>query len=192
MWPRLGTSKLVSQWMLVTLIASFIAAIDGGWLAGRAALIPSRVFQGEVWRLVTWPFITLGPLEIIFTVLAIFRFGSRLAESWDDHRLLRFMTEIVLAAAAATCLIASSAGQRYQAHIGGWAIVDTLVIAWARQFPGEKRNLYNLIPLGSGRLIVVTIGAHVLLALYLGPLAVAPALVACVAAATYPPRWLMR
>jgi len=192
MWPRLGTSKLISQWMIVTLIASFIAAIDGGWLVGRAALIPSRVLQGEVWRLVTWPFIALGPLEIIFTVLAIFRFGSRLAESWGDWRLLRFMTEIVLTAAVATCLLALRAGQHYQLHIGGWAVVNTLVIAWARQFPTETLTLYNLVPLSSRRLITVTIGANVLLAIYLGPLAVAPALIACAAATVYPPRWLMR
>jgi membrane associated rhomboid family serine protease len=192
MLPRLGSSKLVTEWMLVTLAASIIAALDGGFVARTAALIPSRVLHGEIWRLVTWPFVEPGPLGLILTVLAIFKLGSDLSSRWGDRRLQRFMTHIILAAAVATCVLALLGGQRYMHHLGGWAIADALVIAWARQFPDRTLTLYGLAHLNGRMLINVTIAINVVYAIYAGPLAVAPELAACAAAFAYPQRWLPR
>ncbi len=190
--PRVSSSKLVLQWMMITLIASIVGALDGGWLAGRTALIPSRVLHGEVWRLVTWPFIEPGPTTLFITVLATYKFGTELAFRWGDQLLQRFMIYVVLAAAIGTCLLALVAGQRYMPHLGGWAVADALVIAWARQFPDKRLVLYQLIALNGRRLIQFTIATNVVFAIYYGPSAVAPELMACVAAAVYPPRRLPR
>lgn len=192
MLPRLGSSKLVTEWMLVTLAASIIAALDGGFIARTAALIPSRVLHGEIWRLVTWPFVEPGPTGLILTVLAIFKFGTDLSSRWGDRRLQRFMTQIILAAAIATCVLALLGGQRYMHHLGGWAVANALVIAWARTFPDRTLTLYGLVPLNGRTLSHVTIGINVVYAIYAGPLAVAPELAACAAAFAYPRRWLPR
>lgn len=190
MLPRLGTSKLVSEWMLVTVVASIIAALDGGFIARWTALIPSRVLHGEIWRLVTWPFVEPAPFGLILTVLAIYRFGSDISSRWGDRRLQRFMTHVLLAAAVATCALALLGGQRYLHHLGGWAVADALVIAWALQFPERSLTLYGLVTLSGRSLITVTIAINVVYAIYAGPLAVAPELAACAAAFAYPQRWL--
>jgi membrane associated rhomboid family serine protease len=186
MLPRLGSSKLVTRWLLVTLGASIIAAVDRGFLSFWAALIPAKILRGELWRLVSWVFVEQGPTSLILTLVAIYKFGSELADRWGDRRLLRFMLEIVITASAAMCLIAAIAGRTYVARCGGWAATDALVIAWARQFPDRGLRLYGLLTLRGRDLVMVTVGTAIVFAIYFGPLVMAPELVACLAAAGYP------
>lgn len=186
------SSKLVARWILVMLAASVIAALDGGWVASWAALAPSRIWQGEVWRLVTWPFVEPGPMSLLLTCASIYKFGGELAYAWGDRRLRRFITEVMLAAAVVTCVVAPVAGGAHLWHLGGWAVADTLVIAWARQFPARTLVLYGLVALRGRELVTITVAINVLYAIYAGPIAIAPELVACAAAAAYPSARLRR
>ncbi|HSD85988.1 MAG TPA: rhomboid family intramembrane serine protease [Kofleriaceae bacterium] len=186
MLPRLGSSKLVTRWLLVTLVASIIAAVDRGFLSFWAALIPAKILRGELWRLVSWVFVEQGPTSLILTLVAVYKFGSELVDRWGDRRLLRFMLEVVLAASAAMCLIAAVAGRTYVARCGGWAATDALVIAWARQFPDRGLRLYGLLTLRGRDLVMVTVGTAIVFAIYFGPIVTAPELVACLVAAGYP------
>ena len=190
MWPRSGRSRLISRWLVVTLAASIVSAVDGGWLAQWAALVPSKVLHGQVWRLVTWPFVQTSPLALIFTLVVIYRLGGDLAVRWGDRRLRRFATEIILAAALVTCLLASAVGASYLHRLGGWAVTDMLVIAWARQFPEQPLVLYGLLVVRGRQLVQVTIAATLIYVLFWGPIALAPELTACLAAAMYPRGWL--
>lgn len=192
MLPRLGASKLVSQWITLTLVASIIAAVDGGWLAGWTSLAPARVWRGEVWRIVTWPFIESGPISLVVTCLAIYKFGGELAVRWGDRRLRRFALEIVVAASVVTCLLASVVGAGYLERAGGWAITEALLIAWARQFPRSPLLLYGLVAVQGERLVAITLGTAILLAIFAGPVYAAPELVACGLATLYPRGWLAR
>jgi len=189
--PRFGSSKLVTNWIIVTLCVSIVAWIDGRF-AAWLALIPSRVVQFEVWRLFTWPFAEPGPMSLILTCAAIFKFGGELAHRWGDRRLQRYASEVLLAAGVITCVLAIVAGHRFLVRTGGWAVTDMLVIAWARQFPERRLVLYGLIELSGQRLIRVTCGTAVLFALYFGPVQMAPELAACAIAALYPRERLSR
>jgi len=191
MWPRLASSTFVTRWILVTLVASIVATLDGGWLASMAALAPSKIFHGQVWRLVTWPLIESGPLSLVLTCAAIYKFGGELAVRWGDRRLRRFVGQIVVGAAVVTCVLAAVAGQTYLQRLGGWALTDALVIAWARQFPEATLVLYHVLVLRGRELIAVTVGVAIIYAIYDGPIVMAPELVACAAAAAYP-RLLLR
>ncbi len=192
MLPRVGSSKLVTRWFTVTLVASIFAVLDGGWLAHWMALAPSRVWRGEVWRLITWPFVEPAPLSLVLTLASIYKFGSELAIRWGDRRLLRFMAQIVGVAAIATCVVAPILGAGYLHRLGGWAVCDALVIAWARQFPERTLVLYGMIAASGRDLVKVTIAITAIYALYSGLIAMIPELVACAAAALYPKEWLRR
>ncbi|HUS28102.1 MAG TPA: rhomboid family intramembrane serine protease [Kofleriaceae bacterium] len=185
MWPRLGSSSFTTQWIVATLTCSLVAVFDGGWLARWFALAPHRIWHGEVWRLVTWPLVEPGPLGLVITCLAIYKFGGELAVRWGDRRLRRFIIEVVVAASVVTCLVAAVSG-RFVFRLGGWAMVDTLVIAWARQFPQRALVVYGMVTLRGRDLIRLTIAVAILYALYISPVAMAPELVACIAAALYP------
>jgi membrane associated rhomboid family serine protease len=125
--PRFGSSRLVERWLLLTLGASLLSMFTAGWLADWARLSPDRVLHGQVWRLVTWAFVETAPMSLIFTCVAIFKFGGDLAVRWGDRRLQRFMLEIILGAAVVTTLLALIApSTMYLSRSAGWAIGDAL------------------------------------------------------------------
>lgn len=191
MLPR-PASRLVARWIVATLAVSIVAVVDGGWLASWLALAPARIWHGELWRLVSWPLVVLGPVGLVLTCAAIYKFGGELAVRWGDRRLRRFVGEIVVAAGVATTVVAAIAGHGELWRTGGWAVTDALVIAWARQFPDRTLVLYGLLALRGRELISVTIAITGVFAVYVGPLTMMPELVACAAAAAYPARLLRR
>ena len=185
------SSSFVYRWLVVTLAASIISALDGGWLASWAALETSRVWHGQLWRLVTWPLIESSPMSLIFTCVAIHKFGGELAVRWGDRRLRRFMVEILLGAAVVTCVLAGVTGADVH-RLGGWAVADVLAIAWARQFPDRSLVLYGLLVLRGRDIVRVICGAAIVFAIFIGPVYMAPELLACAAAALYPTSRLRR
>ncbi len=184
MLPQLGSSKLVNRWIYAIVIASLIAALDGGWLAYHAALVPARVFRGELWRLVTWPLVASGPWSLVCGCAAIYKLGGDLAYRWGDRRLQRFVIEVVLAASVATCVVAAVLGGTGMARLGGWVFTDIVVIAWARQFPRAPLQLYGLLTLSGRQLVGLVVASAAAYVLYLG-VGGLPELFACAAAATY-------
>lgn len=181
----------MTRWIAVTVVASIISALDGGWLASWAALAPAKVWRGQLWRLVTWPLIEHGPIALVLTCAAIYKLGGDLAVRWGDRRLRRFTLEIIVGAATATCVLAAVAGGGSLHRFGGWVVPDVLVIAWARQFPSEVLVLYGLLRLRGRELVRLTVAVAVLLAIFVGPVYAGPELFACLAAALYP-AWLLR
>jgi membrane associated rhomboid family serine protease len=191
MWPRLGQSTFTTRWIVATLACSIIAALDGGWLARWFALAPTRVWRGEIWRLVTWVLVEPGPISLVLTCVAIYKFGGELVVRWGDRRLRRFIVEIVLAAGVVTCLLSALTGH-FVFRVGGWAVSDALVIAWARQFPERALVVYGLVTVRGRDLVRLTVAVSIIYALYVSPVVMAPELVACIAAAAYPKSLLRR
>ena len=191
MLPRLGTSKLVTQWLAVTLVASLIAMLDGGWLVRWTALEPDRVWHGQVWRLVTWPLVELGPIGLVMTLASIYKFGGELAPRWGDRRLRRFMLQIVIAGGVIASLGALVSDHAWNmVRTGGWAVSDALVIAWARQYPTSSLRFYGFLELNGQKLVIFVAGVTCLIAISTSPFVWAPELVACLGAALYPREWL--
>jgi membrane associated rhomboid family serine protease len=194
MAARLGSSNLNSTWILVTLGASIITLIDGGWLAYWAALMPERIWHGQIWRVFTWAFVELGPVSVMATCVTIYKFGGDLAPRWGDRRLRRFIMQIVIACGVVTAVAGCFSQQSmYMFRCGGWALGDALVISWARQFPHRQLRLFGgLLQLGGQQLVALTVGVTVLFAIGSSPFVMAPEIVACLAAALYPRSWLTR
>lgn len=193
MWPRLGTSPLVSTWLLVTLVVSVIALVDGGWLWSALAFSPSLVWQGEVWRLVTWIFVEPSPMMLVVTLASIYKFGGELAPRWGDRRLRRYAIEVLVGSAVVTTLLALVSDNIWLVFCdGGWSVGDALVIAWARQFPSRELVIYQVITVRGQQLVLSTIGVTVLFALAAGVWSWTPELLVCIAAALYPASRLRR
>ncbi len=189
---RARPMPFVTQWILVTVVASLVVALGAHALLYWTALVPARVLSGEIWRLVAWIAVDLTPMSLISSCFAIFWFGGELSETWGDRRLRRFAIEVTVLAGVATCLVAILARRTDTMYSGGLALADALVIAWARQFPSRILVLYGMITLSGRQLINVTIGTAVLFALFYGPLAMAPDLAACAIAVAYPAERLRR
>ena len=183
--------RLINIWIYVTLGASLVGVVDGGWLASMLSLAPQYVWHGQVWRLATWALIETSPLRLILLLVTIYALGSELVTMWGERRLRRFMLQIVVAAGIVGCLLALvSDAAWYMRHHAGWAVDDAIVIAWARQYPRRPLRIYGLLELQGQQLVTITIAITAVFALWYGPIMMAPELAACAAAALYPSGWL--
>jgi membrane associated rhomboid family serine protease len=190
---RITSSPLVSRWIVLVTAASVWAMFDNGWLVQWTALEPDRVWHGQIWRVVTWPLVELGPFALAFTVGCIYKFGGELAPRWGDRRLRSFILQLVVAGGIAASLGALISDHAWHmTRTGGYAVCDALVIAWARQYPTESLRFYGFLELNGPKLVVFTAGITILLALSSNVFVMLPEVVACIGAALYPRGWLSK
>jgi membrane associated rhomboid family serine protease len=163
--------KVVGLLIGLTLGASIIGAV--GFRNGlatvveSAALVPALVFRGQGWRLFSWVFFEMDPLGLVFACLALFWFGRDLTQAWGP---LRFLTTYLLLAGITglvVCLLALlwPSGLLGFPHLGPWALVSGLIIAWALLHPHRDILVYFVLPLRGRNLIYATVGGTVLFAL---------------------------
>jgi membrane associated rhomboid family serine protease len=145
-------------------IGGLICAIVAGSLLGRlsttfagfAVFVPELVWQGQVWRLVTWVFMEGSALSLLFTGLMLFWFGRDLCYAWGTQRFLATYFGVAVGAGLVTCLIARFL---LPGALLGWpfagaaSVSSALVIAWGMIFP-ERQMLYQFLFPISGRTLV--------------------------------------
>jgi hypothetical protein len=155
----------------LTLLAS-IAANNSPLFLQNAVLLPGGVWVGQLWRLVTWVFIELQPLNLLFGSLAlVLWFGADLLGAWGPRRFLAVYLGLAAAAGGITCLIARlvSPGLMVTPFAGWWPIIDALIIAWAIIHPYRDLYFFFVLPLRGQNLVYGTIGVTLVFALLSRP-----------------------
>lgn len=183
-------SPMIGALIVVTLLTSIAAALDardGGSLYRTLALVPARVWSGEVWRLVTWTLVESNPWALLSGCVALYWFGGDLEEVWGPRKLGAFLAAIVLLAAVGTTVIAGLLPPVARfAHLGGWALTDALVVTWALQFPDQPIRVYGILEIRGPQLAYGVVGFTVLCAIFYGIGAFLPELIAGFAALSFP------
>jgi membrane associated rhomboid family serine protease len=143
-----------------------------------ASLRPAEVWRGQLWRLVTWPFIQSGPFALLWACIFLYWFGRDLAGEWGSHQFLAVFGAIAIISAAATCLVALvDPAVRAHVYLGGYAIECGMIVAWGLWFPDQVVRLYFVIPVRGYAIAWLTIAITVFIAFYSGWEGVLPELV---------------
>jgi membrane associated rhomboid family serine protease len=178
-------------------LAGVVGERNGLSLVRLALFSPEAVWEGEIWRLVTWVFFETDPLSLLFGGLMLYWFGKDLAHAWGERRFVLVYLGIAAAAAAATCLAALlwPALLRGGRALGPWPVVDAMVVAWALLFPDRQILVWFALPVGGRSLLYLTVGGTLLYAAFAGFAPYAPHLAAEGLMALYvrgvrPGRWL--
>src|SRR3990170_8385570 len=74
---------LISLLVVVSLTGALVPN-----LTNLAIFVPALVTRGELWRLVTWPFVETHPLSLVFGALILWWLGRDLALAWGERRFL--------------------------------------------------------------------------------------------------------
>jgi membrane associated rhomboid family serine protease len=168
--------------IVVTVALSLVAAFGdrhAGPLFELASLRPADVWRGQVWRLVTWPFIQASPFSLLWACLFLYWFGRDLAQDWGSPRFLAVFGVVVAIAGAGTCLAGLvDPAVLDHAYLGGYAIECAMTVAWGLWFPDQVVRLYFILPIRGVVIAWLTIGITVLFAIYSGWEGVLPELVA--------------
>jgi membrane associated rhomboid family serine protease len=159
----------------LTLVLSILSALVPP-LRSALVLTPESLFAGEIWRIATWFLVALDPLSLVFGVLGVLFFGNDLCRSMGNKAFLRLALGIPVVAGLLICGVVQLLPPVFSSLqvAGNWALVDTLIIAWATLFPQRQLFVYFVLPLSGRTLIIATIGITLLFALYQGPLLYLP------------------
>jgi membrane associated rhomboid family serine protease len=75
------------------------------WVIIYLGLIPKLVVHGMLWQLITYSFLHLELLHLLFNALALWMFGSQLESDWGSKRFLEFYFFCTVAAALTTVAV---------------------------------------------------------------------------------------
>lgn len=152
--PHLTAVVVAGQAMLYAL-----GYLTDGIDISRIQLIPERVLAGEVWRLVTFPFVPPGmiPLFVLFYFLIFYQFGTSLEHYWGLLKYNLFLgiglvANIAAAFIAYAILRASEADglQMARASVEVAAtsgfMYSTVFLAFARLNPNFTMMLFFVLP----------------------------------------------
>jgi membrane associated rhomboid family serine protease len=128
-----------------------------GWLDPhvRAAtfLWPEAILQGQLWRLVTWPFVHADPFALLFGGYMLYWVGEQLSFVWSEQRFLARFLGLTLFAAVATTVVAFLwPPLRDLRHTGMWPVANALLVSWALLYPDRQLNFWGVLPF-TGRIL---------------------------------------
>jgi membrane associated rhomboid family serine protease len=157
----------------ITLTVSILGAFAGHMgqsISGSLVLSPHRVFQGEVWRLVTWVFVALDAATLLLGGALLYVFGSGLSERWGEHRFLRIHLGFTIATGIVTCAVAQLLWPEslQHAYAGPFPLVNALAIAWGAHLPERRLLVLFVLPVGGNALILTVLGIITIFALFHG------------------------
>lgn len=111
----------------------------GGFIY-RLVLIPSRVMQGEIWRLFTYIFIppTQSPLFIIFVLYFYYMIGNTLEQRWGAFKFNVYYFVGVIATTVVAFLTQGVATSIY--------LNLTLFLAFASLYPNYQILIFFILP----------------------------------------------
>jgi membrane associated rhomboid family serine protease len=93
--------------LLTTLLAAFEANL-ADLFSYLFSLIPGLVTHGFLWQVVTYSFLHVGILHILFNMLWLWWFGAQLEMDWGPRRFLEFYFFCVVGAALTTIVVSYS------------------------------------------------------------------------------------
>src|ERR1700721_3649543 len=75
------------------------------WIIVYLGLIPKLVVRGMLWQLITYSFLHLELLHLLFNALALWMFGSQLESDWGSKRFGEYYFVCTVAAALTTVAV---------------------------------------------------------------------------------------
>ena len=135
--------------VIFVVVGAFGAATgEQGAMYDALQLTRQGILRGEVWRLFTWPFLTSGPLSLLFTVLIFYYIGMPLELIWGTARFLTLFLVSVLGGAVAGVLLNVPLA-------GGEGPIVTLMLIYGFLFPESIVYLFLILPIRVKTLAII-------------------------------------
>ena len=150
-------------WLIATVVvmSAFGSLLErvGIPVLSNSVLVVGHVWEGEVWRLLTWAPLELSPLGLVFGCLLLYFIGPDLLRRWGTLRFFSIFFGGAVLVGAATCVIGRFLWPEVALipHLGLWPMEEALIIAWAALFRDRQILLFFALPVAGRNLIGLTI-----------------------------------
>jgi membrane associated rhomboid family serine protease len=136
----------VAVFFSIAIVHLFLPVLTDA-VVGHLVLNPASIAVGQIWRVVTYPFIELGILGILFSSLSIWLCGSILEGTYGS----RFLRELYFTSAIAGAILASALSfthvlglTPYVSSFGAWAGIFGILVAIAVRMGDIEFMLFPL------------------------------------------------
>jgi membrane associated rhomboid family serine protease len=160
-------------WLAELVLGMLPGRYSAGYLILNLMLQPGTLAHGMLWQLVTYPFVGMGLLSLVFALLTVWFFGSRV----EDDRGTQWMAEYFFSAtiggavvATALCcvpgrwVLALNPGHLVLAA-GMWPAAMAILVAFARFHGEEEIRLYIVLRVKAKYVALLYLGFYVLVVL---------------------------
>lgn len=142
---RFGKYAIVNLMTYIVILNAVVYALDmfvpQSGLYYKFALVPAKVLQGEVWRLITFLFLPprTSPIWIVFTLYFYYLVGSNLENLWGSFRFNLYYLIGVLSTIVAAFIGFSPISAEH--------LNLSLFLAFAYLFPNFEVLIFFILPI---------------------------------------------
>jgi membrane associated rhomboid family serine protease len=120
-----------------------------GWTFGLQP--PAVLWEFKIWQLVTYMFLHVGAMHLLFNMLALWMFGTELERIWGTRYFLKFYFVTGVGAAVLTVLFSllpfdAAAQLRSALVMGASGAIYGLLLAYGLYFPDRPLLLFMVFP----------------------------------------------
>lgn len=160
-----------TKWGSVVLLATgvlfSITQRSAGFGTMNLVFSVEQIFAGEVWRLFTYPFVTLSGFNLILAVFIYYLFARSFEAQWGTRDFVQFVGVSAVGAAVIAIpisVILNTTGlfQDTVIYAGPWAVVDAMLMAFALNAPNANVLFGFVFPMRAKTVIYLIIGIDVL------------------------------
>jgi membrane associated rhomboid family serine protease len=144
----------------VLAISLWLAPVPGAWLVVHLSLEPLRAAHGELWQFVTYSFVDLGILSILFNMVMLWFIGNMLEGAYGR----RWLMELYFSSAIGGAILASILSFTQVLHLspmsstgGASAALLGLLVAIGMRFGDQEFFLWFLVRVRAKYLVAIII-----------------------------------
>ncbi|HKD82020.1 MAG TPA: rhomboid family intramembrane serine protease [Candidatus Angelobacter sp.] len=136
-------------YVLLIILAAVRLPEIRGYILGFLELTPRHVVHGRIYELVTYGFNPGGFLNLLFSMLMLWMFGSMLEVSWGSRKFWEFYLFGIVGAGLGTVLLAYTVGTVIHfdpsgAAYGAWGGIYAILMATAMLFGDQEVYMFPL------------------------------------------------
>lgn len=130
-------------------VLTIAPAVQAGILLGLAQIPYYAVLRGQIWRFVTYGFVHLEFMHLLFNMLGLWFFGPPLETRWGTRRFWRFYLTVIAGAAVlhAIFTLALKLDSPMLPVIGASGGVFGVMLAYAAYYPNQPILLFGIYPI---------------------------------------------
>jgi len=137
-------------------------------LAAQLAFVPVGLVHLRLWTPLTYTFLNMDPIGLLFALLALWLLGAALEQRWGTRRFITFYFLTSVAGALATAVVGIVAPSvRAHPYYGNWSAMEGLIAAFAVLMPDAQIFLY-FVPVQAKWMLPISAGITVLFMLMTG------------------------
>jgi len=149
-----GLTKYIIATYIAGYIITYLSAAAGSDVLGMLTLVPSRIMEGQVWRIFTWVLTPPGSLGF-FTIIMLFvyyQLGSILERVWGDFFYNLFIfSGLIFTVIGAFILHFAGFGDYITFYSGvmfsTYYVSLSIFLGFAFTFPEQQMLLFFIIPI---------------------------------------------